>query len=62
MSNKEIPDIGEMYEFWSMRNEISICLQRALEWDYDSADKLDREVWIATLVTKIEALGKKEGE
>jgi hypothetical protein len=60
MSNKEVPDIGEMLKFWEMKAEIWCAIQRALEWDLDDEDKKDKEEWFIDLMVKIESLGKKD--
>ena len=56
MSTKEIPDIGEMYEFWMLKDEIVKTIDHSFNFITSSSD-YDRAM---KLLTKIESLGKKE--
>lgn len=63
MSNN-VPDIGEMYDFWQLNEEI----ERALVAAYFMCKSHDQESKILPVlekikqIIKIESLGKKEGE
>lgn len=59
MSTKEVPDIGEMYEFWQLKDEIENLFCR-----YHNDEALDHDSYMAArkLIIKIESLGKKEKE
>jgi hypothetical protein len=63
MSNKEIPDIGEMYDFWQLKDEIV----RSLNYGLDALFMLNSgttslKVDVVNTINKIEALGKKDKE
>jgi len=62
MSNKEIPDIGDMYEFYQLKGEILDNLKQSHEDAITDQDVIDFMMWTAKLIIKIESIGKKEKE
>ena len=59
MKTNEIPDIGEMYEFWQMRFKILGDLYTLKGFLGNMADKIYVNN-LAEFINKIESLGKKE--
>ena len=62
MSNKEIPDIGDMYEFYKLRDEIMEDLLILFRLKNTVAFTEDSYKKSAYLMHKIESLGKKDKE
>ena len=58
MSNNQVPDIGEMYEWWKLRNDVAALL--ILMERHETNPALLRIA--GEVLDKIESLGKKEGE
>ena len=63
VSTKEIPDIGDMYEFWQLKDEIA----RSLSYGLDALFMLNSgttrlQADVVNTINKIESLGKKEGK